>query len=106
MAHLAITCALALAFVVAGLVNAIGTAATRRDFARWGYPAWWGRLTGLVEIGAAALIAFPATHAIGAMMAAAVLLVATITVVRHRDYAHLVPLAVFAALLAASIATG
>jgi hypothetical protein len=29
-------------FFGAGLVNAIGTAATQSSFARWGYPHWWG----------------------------------------------------------------
>jgi|SRR5579864_2861490 len=37
-------------FFGAGLFNAIGTPATQSDFARWGYPRWWGRFTGGLEI--------------------------------------------------------
>lgn len=46
------------AFAGAGLFNAIGTTATQGSFVRWGYPRWWCRVTGALEIAVAALIAF------------------------------------------------
>ena len=34
------------AFVVAGVGNSLGRAATQADYVRWGYPAWWCYATG------------------------------------------------------------
>ncbi|MCC8940944.1 DoxX family protein [Bradyrhizobium sp. Arg68] len=48
---------LAAAFASAGLFNAIATSTTRSNFVRWGYPAWWCRVTGGLEISAAILVA-------------------------------------------------
>src|ERR1700761_852252 len=91
-------------FFGAGLFNAIGTAATRRDFARWGYPRWWGPFTGGLEIVGAVLIALPASRGIGLALGAAIIAAAVVTVLRHRDFSHLVPLTVFAALIACAAA--
>ena len=87
------------AFFGAGLFNAIGTSATQSDFVRWGYPAWWCRVTGGLEMLTALLIALPATRLAGVILGALIVLVAVVTVVRHRDLSHLAPLGVFAALL-------
>jgi hypothetical protein len=87
------------AFFGAGLFNAIGTAATQQDFVRWGYPSWWCRVTGGLEMVAAVLIAVPATHGVGLIFAAAIIAAAILTVLRHRELAHLAPLGIFAALL-------
>ena len=84
----------------AGLVNAIGTSGTRSDFARWGYPRWWGILTGGLEISAAALIAFPASRSLGLVLATVIIAAAIVTVLRHRDMQHLPPLSVFVSLIA------
>jgi hypothetical protein len=46
-------------FFGAGLFNAIGTPATQGSFARWGYPRWWSRFTGGLEMMSAVLIALP-----------------------------------------------
>jgi hypothetical protein len=56
---------LAAAFASAGLFNAIATSTTRSNFVRWGYPAWWCRVTGGLEISAAILVAIPATRTAG-----------------------------------------
>jgi hypothetical protein len=85
---------------VAGLFNTIGTAATQCDFARWGYPRWWGRFTGGVEIMSAVLIALPAGRIVGLALGAVIIAAAVLTVLRHREISHLVPLGVFAALIA------
>jgi len=96
MVHVLSIWLLVVAFSGAGLVNAIGT---RSDFARWGYPRWWGIPTSALEISSAILIALPVSRifglALGAVIAAAVF-----TIIRHRDYPHLKPLSVFVVLLA------
>lgn len=91
---------LAVAFLGAGLVNALGAAGTRNDFARWGYPCWWGILTGGLEIASAALIALPAGWIFGVALGALIIAAAILTVLRHRDYQHLPPLSVFVSLIA------
>ena len=88
------------AFLVAGLFNAIGTPATQGSFVRWGYPAWWCRVTGGLEVADAVLIALPATRALGLIGGAIIVAAAVLTVLRHREFSHLAPLGLFAALLA------
>lgn len=87
-------------FCGAGIFNAIGTAGTQSDFARWGYPRWWAALTGGLEILGAVLIALPASRAVGLMLGAAIIAAAVLTVLRHRDFRHLAPLGVFVSLIA------
>jgi hypothetical protein len=88
------------AFAGAGIFNVIGTAATKDGFARWGYPRWWNIVTGGLEIVSAAAIAVPASRIAGLALGAAIIAAAILTVLRHRDYVHLVPLGFFAALIA------
>jgi hypothetical protein len=87
-------------FFGAGLFNAIGTSGTQSDFARWGYPRWWSILTGGLEIMSAVLIALPVSRIVGLTLGAAIIAAAILTVLRHRDFLHLVPLGVFVALTA------
>jgi len=58
---------LTLAFLGAGVVNALGRGTIKDDFVRWGYPRWWNLVTGALEVAAAA------------------------TVVRCKDYGHVPP---------------
>jgi hypothetical protein len=88
------------AFFGAGVFNAVGTRATRASFVRWGYPGWWHWITGGLEIGSALLIALSLARAAGLALGAIVIVVASLTVLRHRDYGHLAPLGVFLALIA------
>jgi hypothetical protein len=88
------------AFAGAGLFNAIGTPATQDSFVRWGYPKWWCRVTGALEIVVAALIPIPATHAVGLVLGAAIIGAAMFTVLHHREWTHLAPVGVSAALIA------
>jgi hypothetical protein len=88
------------AFFGAGLFNAIGTPGTQSDFARWGYPRWWNILTGGVEILSAVLIALPVSRTAGLALGTAIIAAAVLTVLRHRDFSHLMPLSVFVALIA------
>jgi DoxX-like family len=87
-------------FFGAGLFNAIGTPATQSDFARWGYPRWWGRFTGGLEMMSAVLIALPVSRIVGLALGAVIIAAAVLTVLRHREFTHLVPLSVFVAVIA------
>jgi hypothetical protein len=87
-------------FFGAGLFNAIGTSATQYSFARWGYPRWWCRVTGGLEIATATLIALPASRGIGLVFGAIIIGAALITVLRGREFLqHVAPLGLFVALL-------
>ena len=99
MLHTVLLWLLVVAFLGAGLFNAIGTTGTKSDFVRWGYPAWWCRVTGGLEMVTALLIAVPATRLVGVILGTLIVVVAVATVVRHRDLSHLAPLGVFTALL-------
>jgi hypothetical protein len=72
------------AFFGAGLFNAIGTPATQRSFVRWGYPAWWCRVTGGLEMANAVLIALPIARGVGLILGAVISAAAVLTVLRHR----------------------
>ena len=87
-------------FFGADLFNAIGTPGTQSDFARWGYPRWWNILTGGVEILSAVLIALPVSRTAGLALGTAIIAAAVLTVLRHRDFSHLMPLSVIVALIA------
>ena len=87
-------------FLAAGLINAIGSPAAQSDFARWGYPGWWGRVTGGLEIMSAVLIALPASRIGGLTLGAIIIAAAVLTVLRHRDFSHLAPLGAFVAVIA------
>lgn len=106
MIHTIATWLLAAAFFGAGVFNALGTQRTRNDFLRWGYPAWWGLVTGGLEIGAAVLIAVPACRLAGLTLGALIIVAAVVTVLRHRDVSHLAPLGLFAVMIAAAAVAG
>jgi DoxX-like family len=88
------------AFLGAGVFNVIGTRATIEGFVRWGYPSWWNRVTGGLEISSAILIAFPPGRDAGLVLGVTIISAALLTVLRHREYSHLTPLGVFLALIA------
>ena len=101
MLHLLSIWLLVAAFFGAGAFNAIGTEATKTSFVRWGYPQWWCRVTGGLEIIAAVLIALPASRGAGLILGASIVAAAVLTVLRHREIRqHIAPLGVFAILLA------
>jgi hypothetical protein len=97
--HMIFTKLLATAFASAGVFNVIATSTTRSNFVRWGYPAWWRRVTGGMEISAAILVAIPETRAAGLVLCALILAAAALTILRHREFSHLAPIGCFAVLL-------
>lgn len=99
MMHSVVVWLLVVAFFGAGLFNAIGTRATQDDFARWGYPRWWCRVAGGLEIMSAGLIALPASRGVGMALGAIIIAAAIVTVLRCREFSHTAPLGLFAALL-------
>src|SRR5215470_9604405 len=100
MVHILANWLLVAGFFGAGISNAIGTPGTQSDFARWGYPRWWNILTGGLEIMSAVLMALPSSRIVGLALGAVIIAAAVLTVLRHRDFSHLVPLGVFVALIA------
>jgi uncharacterized membrane protein YphA (DoxX/SURF4 family) len=73
----------------AGAVNFVGPGSVRDSFARWGYPAGFHRVTGGLEVTAGLLLLIPGTSRAGAIGGVVILLAAAMTLIRHRDWAHL-----------------
>ena len=64
----------AVLFAVAGMVNLAGLGAAKRDFARWGYPAWFRLLCGALELLSAALLFGQQTRVLGLTLAGAIMI--------------------------------
>jgi hypothetical protein len=94
-----IVSALVLLLGLGGVVNIAGPAPLRRDYARWGYPAWFGRVTGALLILAAVLITMPPLRLTGLGLAALVTLAALGTLLRAREFGHTPPSIVLLAVL-------
>ena len=90
----------AVLFAVAGVVNLSGLGAVKRDFARWGYPAWFQLLCGALELLSAALLLGQQTRVFGLALAGAIIIGALFTLLRNREpFGHLAPALVFSALI-------
>jgi hypothetical protein len=96
---------LAVLFAAAGMVNLARPGAVKRDFARWGYPAWFQLLCGALELLSAALLFGQQTRALGLMLAGAIMIGAIFTLVRNREpFRHLAPALIFSALIMVTVA--
>ena len=90
----------AVLFAIAGAVNLAGLGAVKRDFARWGYPAWFRFFCGALELSSAALLAGQATRVLGLMLAGAIMVGVLFTLLRNREpFRHLAPALVFSTLV-------
>ena len=58
---------LTLAFAMAGGTKLLGQEMHVENFIRWGYPAWFMYVTGLVEVGSVILMWIPKTRFYGAL---------------------------------------
>jgi hypothetical protein len=95
---------LAVLFAVAGVVNLARPAAVKRDFARWGYPAWFQLLCGALELSSAALLVGRQTRVLGLALAGAIMIGALFTLLRNREpFGHLAPALVFSALIVVTV---
>jgi phosphatidylserine synthase len=95
----------AVLFAVAGVVNLARLDAAKRDFARWGYPAWFQLVCGALELLSAALLPWQHTRMFGLTLAGAIMIGALFTLVRNREpFGHLAPALVFSALIVATLA--
>jgi hypothetical protein len=95
---------MAVLFAVAGVVNLAGRGAVKRDFARWGYPAWFHLLCGSLEILSAALLLSVQTRGLGLALAGVIMASALFTLLRNREpFGHLAPALVFSALVVATV---
>jgi hypothetical protein len=94
----------AVLFAVAGVVNLAGRDAVKRDFARWGYPAWFHRVCGALELLSAALLSLQQTRVLGLALCGAIMIAVLFTLLRNREpFGHLAPALVFSALVAATV---
>jgi uncharacterized membrane protein YphA (DoxX/SURF4 family) len=57
-----LTAALAVIFVVAGIINIIGRGTVKTDFARWGFPDGFNIVCGGLELVGTALLLLPSTR--------------------------------------------
>lgn len=58
---------LTLAFLGSGAAKLMGMEPMPEQFQGWGYPIWFMYLTGLIEVGCAALVAIPKTRLVGGL---------------------------------------
>ncbi|WP_233859765.1 DoxX family protein [Paraburkholderia sp. HD33-4] len=95
----------AVLFAVAGVVNIARPGPVKRDFARWGYPAWFQLFCGALELLSAALLLGQQTRVLGLTLAGAIMFGALFTLVRNREpFRHLAPALVFSALIVVTLA--
>lgn len=92
-------------FAAAALVHLAGPGFVRRAYEAWDYPPQFHRVTGAVELLAAAFLAMPITRFWGVALAGAVTFFAEITLLSHKQYAYAVPgFFILAALVPATLA--
>jgi hypothetical protein len=90
----------AVLFAVAGVVNLARRGAPKRDFARWGYPAWFQLLCGALELLSAALLLGQETRVLGLALAGTIMIGVLFTLLRNREpFGHLAPALIFSALI-------
>ena len=95
----------AVLFAVAGVVNLAGRGAVKRDFARWGYPAWFHLLCGALELLCAALLFGQQTRVLGLTLAGSILVAVLFTLLRNREpFGHLAPALIFSVLVVGTVA--
>ena len=95
---------LAAAFVFFGVGKLAGQAEVVELFRGWGYPAWFVYLTGVLEVGGAALSAIPRTRPYGAALIVLVMIGAIGSHVTHADFGGMFPAAIVFLALAVYVA--
>jgi hypothetical protein len=96
---------LAVGFGLAGFVQWLGLAFVRRAYQRWHFPPRHYRVTGTLELIAAALLAVPNTRLCGIGLAGLITFGAVVTLLKNRQYVWAIPgVAVLIALAPATLA--
>ena len=93
--------ALGVVMIGHGAVTCAGAPLDRENFARWGYPAGFYLVQGVLEVVVGLLLLIPVTSRVGAIGSALLVVAAVAMQIRSGDWGHL-PVAV--ALIAASVA--
>ena len=75
----------AIAFLLAGIPKVAAVEIWREQFAGWGYPEWFLRAVGLVEVIGALLLVVPRTALVGALVLAVVMAGAVYTHVANGE---------------------
>jgi uncharacterized membrane protein YphA (DoxX/SURF4 family) len=92
-------------FAIGALVHLAGPQFVQRAYQRWNFPPKFYRVTGVVELLAAAFLASPVTRPWGVALAGMVTFVAVVVLLNNRHYAHTLPgILVLIALVPASLA--
>ena len=87
-----LTAALAVIFVVAGIINIIGRGTVKTDFARWGFPDGFNIVCGGLELVGAALLLPPSTRFWGLALLGMIMAGAIFSLLRYREpISHLAP---------------
>ena len=96
-----LTAALAVIFVVAGIINIMGRGTVKPDFARWGFPDGFNIVCGGLELVGSALLVLPSTRIWGLALLGMIMTGAIFSLLRYREpISHLAPAVGIAALLA------
>jgi hypothetical protein len=75
-------------FAFDGVGNIFASDAILDDYHRWGYPAWFHFITGMLELTTAILLLRSPRRLIGAGIGIAVMASAAATVIGHGEYSH------------------
>jgi hypothetical protein len=78
-------------FILGFVINTFAVKVVGPDYRRWGYPDWFHFLSGGLDLAVALLLLRKATCPIGVALGCGIMLVASATVVRHREYPRAVP---------------
>ena len=82
---------IAAVFLLGGGLNVVGSTKLREEFANWGYPPWFHRVNGVLQLVAAALIMIPAYRLWGLLFGGLVCVAAALTLVRAGAFKMLPP---------------
>lgn len=89
----------ALFFIAGGYTNLFPPEAVVQDYERWGYPGWFSRITGILELVTAVLLVPSRTRLAGVAFGGCVMLAAVATLLVNREWLHAAaPLTVLFAL--------
>lgn len=88
-------------FLFGGLSNLIGPPGIRASYRRWGYPSWFRFVTAALEFMVAAMLLMPDYRVAGAILGTAIMLAATATLLRNREYGHAIAPPIVILLIAA-----